>query len=318
MIDGYERSWSAGLPCVERRVCDADDVRRMRLLLEAETHRLVGGAVLTVAVPIALVVVAMEFYFSAVTCIGGLLLTIVIAMVAGDGLRRRGKLKRDLKADEIERFAGRSAALDLTEKQRFALRRQLAAAGTEVSFERLLVSGRILRFEGEEVPSWVAFDRTSVGSSSARSNEAAPALTFSESELHGGELRPLAGAERMEITALRKKLLRPDVATVFTVCYGLLGVVQYSRGATVPGSWPGIVVWVFAATLMVLNYHLRRRLRSALAADSKRGEIIGGRVDIESGARVSAEFLAESKKLWSVDGQPAPWRLDVRKRRGSL
>ena len=316
MIEGNEKAWSAGLPCVQRRNCTEADLELLRRAMTVEGQRLVGGIVLALLLLALVVLLAVYGGLGGAGCFVGSMGSLVSAMVAADGGRRRRMLRRDLAAAQLECFMGRLDALVLTKLQRFALRRSLAWEGGEVSFERLPISGRILRFRGEAVRPWVAFDHATTGAPLAPLAAGFPTLEFSDDDVEGGESRPLAGTERHEITALSKKLRRLGVGPGFLIAYAIFALIQLVRGATPPGTWLAVLLWVGLGVVATKGYVRRRRLRRKLAGDLERAQLLCGTVVVD-GRPHTVELLESSKSLWSIDGQPAPWRLEVRKHRGT-
>jgi hypothetical protein len=237
--------------------------------------------------------------------VGVLVAPVCLGLAARDHFRRARTLGRDLRAGSIELYQFSS---------------QTGVGTTPVE---ILPSGLIWRSDGWRTEKWETVNRVETA---APPEFAAIAAEWLEpvpgSEMEGLHLghRELSQAELADLRRyLRRLVLRPAIPAVLLSAWAGMGVTASLLHGRLPQGFHLVnFAWVSGLAAVSL-FHLAKALRVAFRL--RRDQVIGRVIIVrqampetaEGGSPAGAmsppaEYLPESRWVWTVDGQPAPWR----------
>lgn len=324
--------WCAGLPLVERRPMEEEERRELGHRAVALRWRGAAAILLFPGAPMLFAVVGSAAWPSAVQDVLAVAAVFVIAiclpvaiLVARDAFRRSRGLARDLAVGVVERYEGplehRLIALP---PLALLVKAGLVEPGAEgeIDLDVLPVSRRVLMAGGRPVTRWIVAPATSVAETPQFASMAAewlqPAGPAGGQEMLRGE-RDLAESERSEIRAYAKRLwVRAlPLAVLLTVWCGV-GLLARFAGAR-PMSGPD-TLRVGLLTFLALSADMRLAWAIQTAAQMRR-DAANGRLVIlrprdgfempgeDAGLQATVEVLPFSRRPWTQDGRPMPWRV---------
>lgn len=188
------------------------------------------------------------------------------------------------------RFAIDEVAIRLLEK--------LHIDAEEIEIRVLPESSLLLHLQGDMVDGWHELPVVEVGESPPIRWKAFAKVGPGKAE---ARMRDLTAEERAEIESMRNALIRMSWVEVALLAWGGLAVVSWFL--ELGGHWLTRIVALCVGGGVLLRFLGRLRAFYLLGRDLKIGELI-----VVVGDQSTMEMCPGSQTVWTVDGEPAPWR----------